>query len=149
MRGYAKVAPEACFDRDGFFHTGDAGYVDAEGHLHWTGRLTGMIKSGGANVSPIEIETELLAFPALKAAVAVGVPDERLGELVVLAAVAHDGADVDENKVRAFLRGRIASYKIPRRVIFFGDEDVVLTGNAKIRADELRSLVEARIRNGS
>jgi fatty-acyl-CoA synthase len=145
MRGYAKVPPEACFDRDGFFHTGDAGYVDADGHLCWTGRLTGMIKSGGANVSPVEIETELLDLPALKAAVAVGMPDERLGELVVVAAVAHDGADVDEASVRAFLRGRIASYKIPRRVVFFRDDEFELTGNAKIRVEDLRSRVAARL----
>jgi len=145
MLGYLKKLPEECFDEDGFFHTGDAGYVDAESFLHWTGRMTDMIKSGGANVSPIEIEETLLRYPRLKAALAVGVPDDKLGEMVVLCAVAHDEASVDEDDVRRFLRGRVASYKIPRRVLFFDEDELSLTGNAKIRSDELRKLALQRL----
>ncbi|HMG28313.1 MAG TPA: AMP-binding protein, partial [Acidimicrobiia bacterium] len=145
MLGYVKKLPEECFDEDGYFHTGDAGYVDAEGYLHWTGRMTDMIKTGGANVSPVEIEETLLRHPGLKAALAVGIPDAKLGEMVVLCAVAHDGASVDEDDVRSFLRGRVASYKIPRRVLFFREAELSLTGNAKIRADELRKLAMQRL----
>ena len=146
MRGYYKVAPEQCFDANGFFHTGDAGFVDDRGRLHWTGRLTDMIKTGGANVSPVEIETELLHHPQLKAAVALGVAHETLGQMVVVAAVAHDDAAVDEEDVRSFLQGRMASYKIPRRVVFFSDAEIELTGSAKIRTAELRTLIEARLK---
>src|SRR5439155_24668160 len=117
MKGYHGAAPEDCFDADGFFHTGDAGFVDDNGRLHWTGRLTDMIKTGGANVSPVEIETELLQHPLLKAAVALGIAHQTLGQMVVVAAVAHDDAAVDEEDVRSFLQGRMASYKIPRRVV--------------------------------
>jgi fatty-acyl-CoA synthase len=145
MLGYVKKLPEECFDEDGFFHTGDAGYVDDDGFLHWTGRMTDMIKTGGANVSPVELEETLLRHPGLKAALAVGIPDEKLGEMVVLCAVAHDGAGVDEGDVRAFLRGRVASYKIPRRVLFFDEHELSLTGNAKIRSDELRKLATERL----
>lgn len=145
MIGYVKVLPEQCFDEDGFFHTGDAGYVDADGFLHWTGRMTEMIKTGGANVSPVEIEETLLRHPGLKAALAVGIPDEKLGEMVVLCAVAHDGVSLDEDDVREFLGGRIATYKIPRRVLFFDERELSLTGNAKIRADELRKLALERL----
>jgi fatty-acyl-CoA synthase len=145
MKGYWKAPREQAFDEQGFFHTGDAGSVDADGFLHWTGRTSDMIKTGGANVSPVEIETELLRHPALKVAAAVGVPHETLGQMVVVIAVAHDGAVVDEHGVRAFLRGRIASYKIPRRVVFVREDELSLTGNAKIRAEELRALAAGRL----
>ena len=145
MLGYVKKLPEECFDEDGFFHTGDAGFVDDETYLHWTGRMTEMIKTGGANVSPVEIEETLLRHPGLKAALAVGIPDEKLGEMVVLCAVAHDGVAVDEGDVRDFLRGRVAAYKIPRRVLFFDEDELSLTGNAKIRGDELRKLAMQRL----
>ncbi|HEY2430898.1 MAG TPA: AMP-binding protein [Acidimicrobiales bacterium] len=145
MKGYVKVGPEECFDLDGFFHTGDAGFVDEHGLLHWTGRTDDLIKSAGANVSPVEIETVLLEHPGLKAAVAVAVPHSTLGQMVVLAAVAHDGASITEADVQEFLRGRIASYKIPRRVLFFVEADLVQTGNAKIKTAELRSLAVARL----
>jgi acyl-CoA synthetase (AMP-forming)/AMP-acid ligase II len=140
MKGYVKAVPEDCFDADGFFVTGDAGFVDERGRLHWTGRTNDLIKTGGANVSPVEIEETLLRHPGLKAALAVGVPHPTLGEMVVVCAVAHDGHTVDEDDVRAFLRGRLASYKIPRRVVFVADGDLTLTGTAKIRTDELRVL---------
>jgi fatty-acyl-CoA synthase len=144
MLGYVKALPEQSFDDDGFFHTGDAGYVDGDGYLHWTGRITEMIKTGGANVSPVEIEETLLRHPGLKAALAVGIPDEKLGEMVVVCGVAHEGAHVDEDDVRGFLRGRLASYKIPRRVLFFDEHELSMTGNAKIRAEELRKLAMNR-----
>jgi fatty-acyl-CoA synthase len=145
MKGYLKVAPEDVFDADGFFPTGDAGFVDDHGHLHWVGRTSDLIKTGGANVSPVEIERELLRHPGLQSASAVGVPHPTLGELVVVCAVAHRGLDVDESSVRAFLKGSIASYKIPRRVLFFEEDDLTLTGTAKIRTDELRRLACERL----
>lgn len=145
MKGYLKVAPEEVFDTDGFFSTGDAGFVDDNGMLHWAGRTNDLIKTGGANVSPVEIETELLRHPGLKSALAVGVAHHTLGEVVVVCAVAHPDRGVDEDDVRAFLRGRMASYKIPRHVLFFDEDDLVLTGNAKIRTDDLRRLAAERL----
>jgi acyl-CoA synthetase (AMP-forming)/AMP-acid ligase II len=65
--------------------------------------------------------------------------------MVVLCAVAHDGVSVDGDDVRGFLRGRVASYKIPRRVLFFDEDELSLTGNAKIRSDELRKLAMQRL----
>ena len=65
MRGYYKVEPEQCFDELGFFRTRDGGQLDADGYLHWTGRLSDMIKTGGANVSPVEIEASLADCPDL------------------------------------------------------------------------------------
>ncbi len=147
MRGYLKAAPEDSFDEDGYFRTGDAGFVDEACLLHWTGRTTDMIKTGGANVSPVEIEEAVLSHPGLVVARAVGVPHPTLGELVVLCAVPHADSQVDEEDVRSFLRGRLASYKIPKRVVFFDDAELSLTGNAKIRTEELRTLAAARLKD--
>jgi fatty-acyl-CoA synthase len=145
MKGYQKVATEDVFDADGFFPTGDAGFVDDDGHLHWVGRTSDLIKTGGANVSPVEIENELLRHPGLHSALAVGVPHPTLGQIVVVCAVAQPGTALDEDGVRDFLRGKLASYKLPRRVLFFDEDELVLTGNAKIRADDLRRLAAARL----
>jgi acyl-CoA synthetase (AMP-forming)/AMP-acid ligase II len=145
MKGYLKIAPEVVFDPDGFFPTGDSGFVDAAGRLHWTGRTSDLIKTGGANVSPVEIENELLQHPGLHSARAVGVEHPTLGEMVVVCAVVRRGASVTEEDVTGFLRGKLASYKLPRRVLFFAEEDLVLTGNAKIKVDELRTLAQARL----
>jgi fatty-acyl-CoA synthase len=143
MKGYVKTLDP--LDEEGFFHTGDAGFVDEDGQLHWTGRTSDLIKTGGANVSPVEIETALLHHPALKAAHAVGVADPLLGELVVVCAVAHEGAEVDEQNVREFLRRRISAYKIPRRVLFVQESELSFTGNAKIRTVGLRTLAGQRL----
>jgi len=145
MRGYLKVAPESVFDEEGFFATGDAGFVDEERRLHWVGRTSDLIKTGGANVSPVEIENELLRHPDLQSALAVGVPHPTLDQVVVVCAVARIGSDVTEDGVRDFLKGKLASYKLPRHVLFFDEDELVLTGNAKIKVDELRSLAALRL----
>jgi len=145
MEHYIKRTRAESFDPDGFYHTGDLGSYDDDGCVYFGGRLTEMIKTGGANVSPVEIETALLYHAGLKAAVAVGIPHETLGEMVVVCAVAHDGAIVEERDVQEFLRGRVASYKIPRRVVFVSESDLEQTANAKIRVDALRALVAERL----
>ncbi|TFG95314.1 MAG: long-chain fatty acid--CoA ligase, partial [Myxococcales bacterium] len=119
MRGYTKVLPELVFDADGWFRTQDGGSLDAEGFLHWTGRLSNLIKTGGANVSPVEIEQVLAKHPDLEIAIVVGIGHPTLGEVVVLCAVPALGRKVDEEAIRAFLRERLASYKVPRRVLAF------------------------------
>ncbi|HLH28641.1 MAG TPA: AMP-binding protein, partial [Acidimicrobiales bacterium] len=70
---------------------------------------------------------------------------ETLGEMVVVCAVAQPGRAVDEDAVREFLRGRIASYKIPRRVLFFDEDELVMTANSKIRSEDLRRMAVARL----
>src|SRR5262249_23154556 len=104
LRGYLKALPEDYLGAGGLFRSRGSGFVDEQGCLHWTGRSSDLIKTGGANVSPVEIEGALIRHPALKVALAVGVPDPLLGEIVVVCAVAHDGIVVDEADVREFLR---------------------------------------------
>ncbi len=128
MRGYYKVESSHVFDRDGFFRTQDGGSLDADGHLHWTGRLSGLIKTGGANVSPVELERVLAAYPGLRVSAAVGVPHPTLGEVVVLCAVPIANAPApDEAAIQSFVRERLAPYKVPRRVLFFADDEFSYT----------------------
>ena len=145
MRGYHKRLPEQAFDADGWLRTQDGGWLDAEGWLHWTGRLSGLIKTGGANVSPVEIERALARHPDLLIAVPVGVAHPTLGEVVVLCAVAVEGRCVDEEEVRRFLRERLASYKVPRRVLVFEASELAFTGNQKLQVEPLRQLALARL----
>ncbi len=145
MRGYAKVLPELVFDADGWFRTQDGGSLDAEGFLHWTGRLSNLIKTGGANVSPVEIEQLLVKHPDLKLAIAVGIGHPTLGEVVVLCAVPALGRSVDEAAIRAYLRERLAAYKVPRRVLVFRADELSYTGNQKLQLEPLRGLAEARL----
>ena len=145
MRGYLGLPPEACFDTDGFFHTGDTGYVDARGLLHWTGRATELIKTGGANVSPVELETVLAKHPGLLAAAVVGLPDPLLGEVVVACVAPRPGTEVDEDGVRAFVREHLSSFKVPRRVLLFDASELPTTGTDKVQHAELRALAAARV----
>jgi fatty-acyl-CoA synthase len=146
MRGYHKVDAELYLDSDGFFRTQDGGWLDKEGHLHWTGRLSNLIKTGGANVSPLEIESRLTKYPGLLAGLAVGVPHPTLGEAIVLVAVHGDGAAPDGEAIRAYLREHLAVYKVPKLVLPFRDDEIAYTGNQKIQTGPLREAALARLR---
>jgi acyl-CoA synthetase (AMP-forming)/AMP-acid ligase II len=145
MRGYTKVPPELAFDADGWFRTQDGGSLDAEGFLHWTGRLSNLIKTGGANVSPLELEAALANHPDLEVAVAVGVGHPTLGEVIVLCAVPAPGRSLDEAAIRGFLRERLAAYKVPKRVLVFRADELAFTGSQKVQVEPLRKLVVARL----
>jgi fatty-acyl-CoA synthase len=145
MLGYLRAAAEDVFDDEGFFRTGDGGFVDDAGQLHWQGRLNDIIKTGGANVSPLEIDTVLLDCPGVKVAATVGVPHATLGEMVVSCVVSEAGAALDESQVRAFASKRLSSYKVPRRVLFLQESDLTLTGSNKVKTAPLRELAARRL----
>jgi fatty-acyl-CoA synthase len=149
MRGYYKVEPELYLDDNGFFRTQDGGSFDGDGFLHWSGRLGNLIKTGGANVSPLEIERVAQDFEELHVALAVGVPHPVLGEVIVLCAVKSEepGApDIDESALQQRLRERLAVYKVPKRVLFFPADALSYTGNQKIQVGPLRDLAMERLR---
>ncbi|HVH17920.1 MAG TPA: AMP-binding protein [Myxococcota bacterium] len=146
MRGYHKVLPEQIFDADGWFHTQDGGHLDADGRLHWSGRLSNLIKTGGANVSPVEIQELLESHPQLKVGIPVGVEHPTLGEAIVLCAVAVEGASPREEDVRAWLRERLAAYKVPKRVLFFRPGELAYTANQKVQVAPLRDAALSRLR---
>ena len=149
MMGYLGIPLDETLDDEGFFRTGDGGRVDAEGRLYWEGRLNDIIKTGGANVSPLEIDETIRRCPGVKLNQTVGVPDEMLGEMVVTAVVPHEGRTLDEDGVRAFAKQTLASYKVPRRVLFFAEDDLKTTGSAKIKTADLRKLVARRLEGES
>jgi acyl-CoA synthetase (AMP-forming)/AMP-acid ligase II len=145
MIGYVGRAPEECFDAEGFYHVGDGGWVDDEGRFFWEGRLTDMIKTGGANVAPLEVDEAIARFPGVKRCQTVGVPDDLLGEMVVSCVVPVDGAELAPEEIVAFLKRDLASFKLPKRVLFFTDADYALTGNEKIQTGKLREIAAARL----
>lgn len=98
----------------GWIHTGDVGKLDADGRLHFLGRVKEMLKVGGENVAPAEVEEYLAGHPAVKLVQVVGIPDPRLAEVVAAFVELHDGAQASEEELIAFCRGRIASFKVPR-----------------------------------
>jgi len=146
MQGYYRKPEETAktIDSDGW-HSGDIGLIRPDGHLRFMGRYKDMLKIGGENVDPLEVEAFLLAHPAIHAAAVVGVPDARLSEVAVAFIRPMPGQHVTETEVAGHCRGRIASYKIPRHV-FLVDE-FPMTGSGKVQKVRLRD--EARRRLGS
>lgn len=146
MLGYLGIPLDETLDDEGFLRTSDGGYVDAEGRLFWEGRLNDIIKTGGANVSPLEIDEVIRDCPGVKLTQTVGVPDELLGEMVVSCIVPQAGATLEEAGIKAWAKQKLASYKVPRRVLFFEEADLKTTGSAKIKTADLRKLAGDRLK---
>jgi acyl-CoA synthetase (AMP-forming)/AMP-acid ligase II len=104
--------------RDGWFNTGDIGYLDADGYLFLSDRAKDMVLRGGENVYPLEIESTLMNRPDVIEVVAFGVPDEQMGEEVAMVVRAAPGAPLDAATIRAWLGERLAAFKIPRYIEF-------------------------------
>lgn len=106
--------------RNSWHHTGDIGRIDADGYLWYLGRTSekALIKSGGENIYPAEVEQALLAHPAVAQARVIGIPDENWGEAVQALCVLHPGAKVEEQELIDFVGSRIARFKRPKEVLF-------------------------------
>ena len=104
--------------RDGWFWSGDAGYMDKDGYLYIHDRVKDMIVSGGENIYPAEVESALFGHPAIADVAVIGVPDERWGEAVKAIVVAKPGAAVGVAELIDYARERIAGYKVPRSIDF-------------------------------
>lgn len=145
MSGYLGKSPEDCFDAEGFYRTSDGGWVDDAGTFFWDGRLTDMIKTGGANVSPLEVDEAVAKSPGVKRTQTVGVPDGLLGEMVVTCIVPMDGASLDPAEITAFLKREVASFKVPKRILFCTEAEFSITGNEKARSADIKALAIRRI----
>jgi fatty-acyl-CoA synthase len=145
MLGYIGIPTDEALDEEGFYRAGDGGYLDERGRLVFQGRINDIIKTGGANVSPVEVDWILCSCPGVKVCKTVGVPHPTLGEIVVSCIVREGGCALTENEVIAFLKARLASYKVPRKVLFVGEEDLNLTGTAKIKPAEARALAVRKL----
>ncbi|WOJ98028.1 class I adenylate-forming enzyme family protein [Congregibacter brevis] len=112
--------PEASAEafRDGWFHTGDVGYIDEEGFLFIVDRMKEIIIRGGENISCIEVEAGIYQHPAVSEAAVYGVPDERLGEAVAASVVLREGQSLSAEELQSFLKEHIAGFKIPAHVRF-------------------------------
>jgi fatty-acyl-CoA synthase len=143
--GYHR-APEltaSAFDREGFFLTGDLGLVGDDGRIRFRGRLKEMIKTGGINVAPLEVEEVLLQHPDVVQVHVVGVPDRDKGELVAAALELRAGATTGAAALVAFCRERLASYKVPARFAFRKAEEFPRTPTGKIHKPGLREEMQA------
>jgi acyl-CoA synthetase (AMP-forming)/AMP-acid ligase II len=125
------------FDADGYFHTGDLGWLDADGTFHFVGRAKDVIKTAGANVAAAEVEAVLLEHPAVGAAYVVGVPDAARGENV--AAFVVPKTTVDAADVLAHCRARLASYKVPRQLWLRREDELPQKGSGKADKAALRA----------
>lgn len=139
MQGYYGREREQCFDADGWFHTGDLVRVDADGFVYFLGRRGSMIKTAGANVSPLEVEQAIARVAGGATAHVVGLPDAERGQLVGAVVVAAADHPVDERGLRDALAGELSSYKIPRRIVVVPAQRVPLLSSGKV---DLRRLPE-------
>jgi len=121
--------------------------MDDEGYLNIAGRIKDMVIRGGENVYPREIEEFLYAHPAIKDVSVIGVPDERYGEELCAWVVLHADAELDDEGVRAFCRGKIAHYKVPRYVRFV--EEFPMTVSGKVQKFKMREISTAELGLGA
>jgi len=119
MKGYWN-RPEATEEalRDDWYHSGDAGYFDEEGFLYVVDRIKDMVISGGENIYPVEVENELIQHPDIDDVAVIGIPDAKWGESLLACIIPRAGARPEPADLEAFLRPRLAGYKIPRKYTF-------------------------------
>jgi fatty-acyl-CoA synthase len=136
--GYYKRPGETAraIDKDGWFHTGDMGLMRPDGHMRFLGRYKDMLKIGGENVDPMEVEAFLMNHSAISVAAVVGLPDARLSEVAVAFVQLAPGRTLTEREVIEHCRGRVASFKIPRHVMFV--DEFPMTSSGKIQKVKLR-----------
>jgi len=106
---------------DGWFRTGDQGYLDEDGYLRLTGRLKELINRGGEKISPLEVDTILMDHPAVAQVATFAVKHDKLGEEVAAAVVLRSGMSVDERTLRDFVAERLADFKVPRKILFMAE----------------------------
>lgn len=141
MRGYFDKPEETAkaLSPDGWLSTGDLGRLGPDNRLEFLGRLNDIVRVGGENVSPAEVEDMLHRHPAIRQAAVVGVPDARLTEVVAAFVIANDGASCDPDDVMmAWSREHMAGFKVPRHVWVVEDfESIGMTASSKIQKKQL------------
>lgn len=133
--------------RGEWFASGDLATIDEAGYIYIIDRRSDLIVSGGANVSPLEVEEVVLAHPDVAECVAVAAPHERWGQMVVAVVVPRAGRALTEDAVREHCRGALASYKIPKRVLF--TDGFTYSASHKVRRFQVRDWVAERLADGA
>jgi acyl-CoA synthetase (AMP-forming)/AMP-acid ligase II len=138
MAGYWNKPEETAYAlRGGWMHTGDLGYMDADGFLYIVDRLKDMIISGGENIYSAEVESVIYQLPAVAVCAVFGIPNEKWGESVHAVVVPKPGHSISGEEIMAYCRQYIAGYKCPRTVEI-REESLPMTGAGKILKRELR-----------
>jgi fatty-acyl-CoA synthase len=145
MLGYwNRPADTAAVLRDGWLHSGDLGVVRDDGYLQVTGRSKELYKSGGELVMPKEIEDLLAADDTISQVFAIGLPDERWGEIGCVVVVPAPGAAPTETHVLDLCRAKLARFKVPKRVVFYHAEDLPTTPTGKVQKYRLAQQLRAK-----
>ena len=143
FQGYYKMPEQTqnSMDEEGFFHTGDYGWMDSQGYLYYRGRYKQMVKTGGENVSQKEVEVFLEGHPDIQSVQVIGLPDEEWGESVTAIVQTRSGKDLSLEEVRIFCKGNLAGFKIPKRVMNISEQDWPVTRVGKVDKIQLRRWV--------
>lgn len=147
MKGYYKnpELTKKAIDEQGRLHTGDMGFLDTDGNLHMTGRIKELIIRGGENISPVQIENCLLEQDKrIAQAKVLGIPDEHYGEEICACLILKQGQAMAEEEVRDIARKNLASFKVPKYVLFF--DTFPTSSQGKILSAELLEAAVSRIR---
>jgi acyl-CoA synthetase (AMP-forming)/AMP-acid ligase II len=145
MSGYYLAGDvELELDADGYFHTGDYGFVDVAGRLYYRGRYAAMVKTGGENVSELEVESFLATeFPWLDNVAVIGLPDERWGEIVIAVVSCAEDRVAEVADLRERCRGRIAGYKVPKAFVALPVKQWPVSATGKVLKSHLGPVVQA------
>jgi malonyl-CoA/methylmalonyl-CoA synthetase len=141
FKGYWKQPDKtsASFSADGWFKTGDLGYLEADGYLTLCGRSKDLIISGGLNIYPPEVERVLMEHPAVNTCAVIGCLDAEWGEKVTAVVVLHQAGSVTGEELMRFCRERLAPYKSPKAIVF--QEDLPRNAMGKVQKAELRKVI--------
>jgi len=149
MKGYYNKPEqtEKAIDSENWLHTGDLGLMRLDGHLRFLGRIKEMLKTGGENVDPMEVEAYLLEHPVIRQVAIVGYPDDRLSEVGVAFIQTEPGNTITETEVIQYCKGKIATFKIPKHVALI--EDYPMTASGKIKKVFLKEIALKQLKPGN
>jgi len=141
--GYYKDPEQnaAAFDAEGFLVTGDLGAIGDDGRLRFRGRIKEMVKTGGINVAPLEVEEVLLGHPAVEQAYVVGLPDPRKEEILAAVVVLHDGREAGPEALRAFCKAALAAFKVPQEFRLMRRDELPVTATGKVQKFRLAEML--------
>ena len=146
MQGYYKKPEETAnaFDSQGWFRTGDVATIRADGLMRFLGRYKELLKVGGENVDPVEVEAFLLGHPGVNSVQLVGIHDANLGEIACACVILKDDCQVSSEEIIGYCRGKLASFTLPKHVLFM--TEYPMTPSGKIQKFKLKDLAEAAIK---
>lgn len=145
MQGYYKKPEETAkaVDPQGWLHTGDVATIREDGFVRFMGRYKELLKVGGENVDPVEVEAHLLEHPGVNSVQIIGVADEALSEVACACVVLNEGHQVSAEDIVGYCRGKLASFKLPKHVLFMSEYP--MTPSGKVQKFKLKEQAEAEL----